>query len=197
MLESGRVLDETTLCATTREPSAMKLRSALRKRKRLWLLLTPVLAAGVWFGLEVVSYAAYLRVYSIPTASMSPTLTPGDRIAVETRPGLIPKRGELWVFTMPGAGTAVKRVIGLPGETVQVSGGRVLIDDRPLVEPYPVGTPTYETTPLRLLDGQYYMMGDNRDASHDSHVWGPLDAASLIGRADYRYWPASRAGELK
>lgn len=169
-------------------------------RKRRWsgrslVLLIPFLGVSLWYGSRAVGYVANLRVFSIPSASMSPALAPGDRIAVDIRGGT-PHRREIWVFSMPQGGTAVKRVIGLPGETVRVSGGRVLVDDRPLDEPYLAAPITYSMPPVRLGADEYFMMGDSRNASHDSHVWGPLAKGLLIGRAEHRYWPKGRIGGL-
>jgi signal peptidase I len=167
-----------------------------RRRKRLWLLLIPCLAAGLWSSWDAVSFATSLRVFVIPSASMSPTLVPGDRICVESRRSSPPKRGELWVFTMSNGSTAIKRVIGLPGETVQVADGRVSIDGTPLEEPYLATPMSYTMPPVHLGAGEYFMMGDSRNTSNDSHVWGPLPEERLIGRALYRCWPAGRLGEL-
>src|SRR4051812_8906376 len=68
---------------------------------------------------------------------------PGDRICVDSRPGNTPKRGEIWVAATPIGWLAAKRVIGLPGETIEVAGGKVLIDGRPIAEPYLTGPITY------------------------------------------------------
>jgi signal peptidase I len=155
------------------------------------------LTAAGWLALHAVTFATSLRVYVIPSSSMAPALAPGDRIAVDVRPGSLPKRGEIWVFTMPSGSTGLKRVVGLPGETVEVAGGRVLVDGAPLDEPYLSGPIAYTMPPVRLGPGEFFVLGDNRNNSHDSHAWGPLAARRLIGRAEYRYWPATRLGGLK
>src|SRR5215475_5509780 len=105
-------------------------RKGWRKSKRFWLVLLPVLTLSAWLLLDAATYAAFLRVYFIPSGSMSPALTAGDRVAVDSRPGLRPRRGEVWVFSVPGGGIWVKRIVGLPGETVEVKGGRVIIDGK-------------------------------------------------------------------
>src|SRR3954447_9554924 len=94
-------------------------------RRRLWLLLVPLLALGTWSLWSVTIDAASLRVYQVPSKSMSPTIAPGDRIFVETRPADAPRRGEIWAFRMMNGKVWVKRVIGLPGESIEVAGGRV------------------------------------------------------------------------
>jgi signal peptidase I len=169
----------------------------MKRRWKPWLLLIPFLAAGTWFAWGAMLYAASVRVYQIPTKSMSPTLAPGDKLFVETRPGATPKRGEIWVFFMPQRGIGAKRVIGLPGESVEVAGGRVLVDGQPIAEPYIAGPIAYAMPPVRLKAGQYLVLGDNRNASNDSHVWGPLEKGDLIGRVKFRPWPPSRIGGLR
>ena len=113
----------------------MEPRRRRRWSIRLLLILVPFLGLTLWYASFAVAYVANLRVYFIPSGSMSPTIAPGDRITIDRGAGS-PGRGEIWVFSMPDGATLVKRVIGLPGETIEVSGGRVLIDDRPIDEPY-------------------------------------------------------------
>src|SRR3954447_17597517 len=105
-------------------------------RRKAWLLLIPLIVASLWFGWNAAGYAIGVRVYFVPTASMSPALAPGDRILAETRPGSPPKRGEIWVFQMPKGGVGVKRVVGLPGESIEVTGGRLVVDGRAVAEPF-------------------------------------------------------------
>jgi len=170
---------------------------ARRGSRRLWLLLVPLLAIGGWFAVSAVSYGTSLRLYSIPSASMAPTLAIGDRVAVETGRRSLPRRGEVWVFNSPGGGlTFVKRVVGLPGETVQVEDGRVTIDGVPLSEPYLSGPISYTMPPRRLSPGRLLHAGRQPHAQHDSHVWGPVPERELIGRVRYRYWPRARLGSL-
>lgn len=90
----------------------------------------------------------------------------------------------------------VKRVIGLPGETIAVQNGKVEIDGKPMEEPY-LGAAINYTLPARKLgDTEYFMLGDKRNGSLDSSVFGPVPADRLIGRAIYRVWPVERAGGL-
>jgi signal peptidase I len=182
-------------------PSKGKWRSAQgRRRIRVWTagVLGFVAAWLVWTGM---SYAVSTRLYLVPSASMSPTIRPGDRVGVQINPSAGPKRGEIWVFQMPpSAGLApsasIKRVIGLPGETIEVTAGRVLIDGKPIPEPYLPAPPSYTLAPLQLGRNEFFMLGDSRDGSHDSHVWGPLPADYLVGPASIRCWPLTRIGGL-
>jgi signal peptidase I len=174
--------------------------SKRRARWSRWWLLVPALVVA-WPAYSVTLRAASLRAFAIPTGSMAPTLVPGDRVLAETLPVPPPRRGEVWLFRMPKAASpapslAVKRVIGLPGESVEVASGRVLVDGRPLKEPYLAAAPAYTMPPKKLGPGEYFVLGDNRNASHDSHVWGPLPADHLVGRVKARYWPSGRMGGL-
>jgi signal peptidase I len=159
--------------------------------------LIPCVAATCWLAGGAVAYATSLRFFIVPTGSMSPTIRPGDRVCVDTRRSRRPERGEVWVFTMPSGSTAIKRAVGLPGETVEVTGGRLLVDGRPLAEPYLAGPMNYTLPPVTLKGDEYFLLGDNRNTSFDSHLWGPLNRGSLLGRADYRCWPADRVGGLR
>ncbi len=167
-----------------------------RRRRRLLLLLLPSLVGLSWYGSLAVGYVVAHRAYQIPAASMSPALIPGDRVIVATR-GTRPRRGEIWTIAGPNSTTLIKRVIGLPGETIEVRGGQTLIDGRPLPEPYPAAPMTTATPPIRLGPEQYFLMGDSRKTSLDSRAWGPLHESKFIGRAEQRYWPPGRVGPVR
>jgi signal peptidase I len=147
----------------------------------------------------------------IPSESMLPSLAVGDRLLVEKvslRLGP-PARGGIVVFDAPpramGNGNAfVKRVVALPGETVAVRDGKVVVDGVPLPEPYvaePIRyvEPDWEAIGMaggKVPAGHVYVLGDNRNNSQDSHVWGPLPLENLRGRAVWRFWPEARVGSL-
>jgi signal peptidase I len=168
-----------------------------RRWRKAWLLATPVVVVGAWLAWGGVIYATSLRLFLIPTKSMAPTLLPNDRIVVDTRAGNTPRRGEIWVFALPNRSLAVKRVIGLPGETIEVAGGRVVIDGKPLVEPYLSGPIGYTMAPVTVKPNEFFVLGDNRNASFDSHVWGPAPKQEFLGRVEFRHWPPARLGGLK
>jgi signal peptidase I len=91
----------------------------------------------------------------------------------------------------------IKRVIGLPGETVEGRGGAVYVDGKRLVEPYlPIGTVTSDFGPEVVPDGSLWVMGDNRANSADSRVFGTIDRDTIVGRATMRIWPPWRAAFL-
>ncbi len=168
-----------------------------RKAYLRWCLGLMILMAGSWLLWSATSYAATMRMYMIPTASMAPTLAVGDRVCAELHPSAPPARGEIWVFRMPKTNlTIVKRVIGLPGETIEVSKGKVWIDGEALTEAYLCTPPSYTMPPVKLGKAEYFMLGDSRNVSNDSHKWGPVSQDLLIGRAVYRYWPMKRIGGL-
>lgn len=138
----------------------------------------------------------------IPSESMLPTLEVGDRLIVEKISYRLhtPERGDIVVFDPPprsgfDRGNAfIKRVIGLPGETIAVREGRVYINDKPLDERYLQEPPAYEMDPLTIPADSVFVMGDNRNNSADSHVWGALPISNIIGRSAVRFWPPVRIG---
>lgn len=109
-----------------------------------------------------------------------------------------PSRGEIIIFHYPRDTRRdfVKRVIGVPGDVVEIKSGHVFINGDELDEPY-VERPSRETRAARTLPPAcFYVMGDNRRASNDSRDWGPVPAENIIGRAWVSYWPLDRLGTL-
>jgi signal peptidase I len=102
-----------------------------------------------------------------------------------------PRRGDVVVFWPPAESERpfIKRIIGLPGERVEISGGRLLIDGRELAEGYIRGPVTYQSPAVVVPPGQYYVLGDNRNNSSDSHLFGVLPGDQIIGQAWLSYWP--------
>ncbi|PSB02052.1 signal peptidase I [Merismopedia glauca] len=141
----------------------------------------------------------------IPSDSMFPTLQVGDRLVVEKisyhfHP---PERGDIVVFDPPETlqiqGYAkdqafIKRVIGLPGEELKITGGKVYLNNQPLSETYIAEPPKYTLAPQIVPPGKVFVMGDNRNNSNDSHVWGFLPQKNIIGRAVFRFLPINRFG---
>jgi signal peptidase I len=116
-----------------------------------------------------------------------------------------PKRGEIIVFKTPGPNpvcndghpgeTFVKRLIGLPGETVTEKDGYIYIDGHPLKEPYVQGQRRdHQSGTWKVPPGQYFFMGDNRNQSCDSRTWGAVPRKNLIGEVFFVYWPPNRIG---
>ncbi|HEY9763003.1 MAG TPA: signal peptidase I [Trichocoleus sp.] len=143
----------------------------------------------------------------IPSGSMEPTLQINDRLVIEKisyhfNP---PMRGDIVVFWPPEnlfppgkkRDAFIKRVIGEPGDTVQVKDGRVLVDGKALTENYIKAPPDYEWGPQTVPADAYLVLGDNRNSSYDSHAWGFVPKENIIGRAVVRFWPPSRLGGLE
>jgi signal peptidase I len=112
-----------------------------------------------------------------------------------------PARGDVIVFRYPNNPSIfyIKRIIGLPGETVSIDRGVVTITSvdgatLPLTEPYIVNEDATYTKDVTLLPGEYFVMGDNRPNSSDSRVWGPLPRKDIIGRVDLRLLPVKESG---
>jgi signal peptidase I len=100
-------------------------------------------------------------------------------------------------LSAPSTQEYIKRVIGLPGETVEGRQGRVYVDGKELVEPYlPLGPTTRDFDPVSLGPNELWVMGDNRENSSDSRVFGPIDKDTVVGRAFVRVWPPGRSSFL-
>ena len=143
----------------------------------------------------------------VPSESMVPTLQVGDRIFVSRDNFYQPKLKDIVVFTPPPEAVKVleadletlfvKRVIGLPGQTVEVRAGKVWVNQQRLAEEY-VGVPIgYQWGPELVPLQAYFVLGDNRNASGDSHVWGFLPRENIIGEAYKIYWPIERVRSLQ
>ncbi len=143
----------------------------------------------------------------IPSDSMIPTLHTGDRLVVEKvsyhfHP---PKTGDIVVFEPPEQLQSlgyrkdqvfIKRIIGKPGDLVRVNNGKVYINDRPLSEDYIAEPPDYQLVSVKVPEAEFFVMGDNRNDSNDSHIWGFLPKQNIIGRAIFRFWPFDRIGSV-
>jgi signal peptidase I len=91
----------------------------------------------------------------------------------------------------------IKRVIGLPGNTIEVKNGRVYVDRELITESYIAEPPNYGMSPMVVPPDQLFVMGDNRNNSNDSHVWGFLPQRNIIGHACFRFWPLERLGGMR
>jgi signal peptidase I len=180
-------------------------------RQRQWGLLGLLLVAIMVtrFALSSIPFVVYRQVVQciVPSESMLPTLEVGDRIFVRPQPAdFVPAVGEIVVFSNPErtpierAGSLdylmVKRVVALPGQEVAVRDGSVWIDGAPLVEPFLIEPIVYRWGPATVPAGHLFVLGDNRNRSRDSHVWGFLPRAHLVGNAYKIYWPPGRVQPL-
>ena len=200
---------------------------SLRARFRSWRFAPVVeIVATVALALLLAEsvQAAVVKPFVIPSQSMEPTLLPGQRVLVNRLAydfGGTPSRGDIVVFHPPSSLTCkvnvpltepcpkgvathasdyfVKRVIGLPGDTLSIRNGHPVINGKELVdEPYI--TPCSDSTSCNMPHaiviprGDYYMLGDNRGDSDDSRYWGPVPLSWIIGEVFATYWPIDRIG---
>ena len=171
-----------------------------------------------WVYVVVIALAAALFINffvivnsTVPTGSMETTIMTGSRM-IGLRLTYIfedPKRGDIIVFKYPDnpKQTYVKRIIGLPGETVEVKDGITYIDGEAIDEPYInenywLGSMTgdrYNSGPFEVPENSYFVMGDNRGNSNDGRFWQNhyVSRKAIIGKALFCYWPINRMGALK
>ncbi len=145
-----------------------------------------------------------VEAFYIPSESMTPTLLVGDRVLVNKLSYDLHSvhRGDIVVFKAPpGEETAqikdlVKRVIGMPGDTIEGRGGAIYINGKLLPEPYlPKGTES-RTFTAKVPPGHYFVLGDNRQNSKDSTYFGAIKGSLIVGRVFLRIWPLNRVGTL-
>lgn len=156
-------------------------------RFALDIIETLVLAVVLFLGINAVS--ARVRVDGF---SMIPTLKDGEFVLVSKlnyKFGAV-ERGDIIVFHFPmdPEQELIKRVIGLPGDTIGVQNGQVSVNGQVLDEPYIAATPAYSGE-WQVPDGQLFVLGDNRNDSSDSHSWGFLPFEKVVGKAVVIYWP--------
>lgn len=183
-----------------------------RRSGRSWLIELVVIVVVV-LGASFLVRTFVVQTFYIPSGSMIPTLQVGDRILVDKLSYHLHGvgRGDIVVFSKPplehqNINDLVKRVIGLPGETISSVNGQVYINGKLLHEPWlqpgvkttpgPDPVPFNLDKPYRIPAGEYYVMGDNRTDSEDSRWFGPIPRSLIVGRAFVRIWPLSHLGGL-
>jgi signal peptidase I len=138
--------------------------------------------------------------YRVVGQSMVPTLQNNQFLVVSKLDYRLhaPRRGDIIVFRDPfnPERKLIKRIIGLPGENLEVQDGQVFVDQGHLDEPYIANLGRYNQAPTPIPDGQYYVLGDNRNNSSDSHTWGLLARDKIVGKALLCYWPPEQWGLL-
>lgn len=167
----------------------------MSKELKSWIIII-VLAFFVAFLVR--SFIA--QPYRIEMTSMVDTLSPDDLVLVDKISYKLrsPKRGEVVIFTPPidSKNKYIKRVIALPGETIEIKGNTVYIDGKVLNEPYVYSHILKGYGPEKISDGYVFVMGDNRSVSMDSRYFGPIPVGSIVGRAIIVYWPFNHIENL-
>jgi signal peptidase I len=204
-LGEGAGADQTATDEETKKPAASSR----------WIVeLVGVVVVAILVAVLLRTFV--VATYSIPSGSMEPTLQIGDRIVVDKLSYHLHgvDRGNIVVFSTPPnencagppVSDLVKRVIGLPDETISLKDGNVYIDGRLLPEPFlppsvrddtypgPSAAPYALHQAYRIPAGDVYVMGDNRPESCDSRYWGPIRESTIVGKVDMRLWPLSRLG---
>jgi signal peptidase I len=181
-----------------------------QRRARRALVEWGIILVAVVLG-TVLLRTFVVQSFYIPSGSMLPTLQVGDRIIVDKLSYRFhdPRRGDIVVFARPALedqayADLVKRVVGLPGETISSQNGAVYINGKRLVEPWlPAGSQSFTGAlaggdshpqfdlpgPVKIPPGEYYVMGDNRRDSEDSRFFGPIPGSLIVGRAVAVVWP--------
>lgn len=160
-----------------------------------------LVAFALVFGIVRPAVAAPFR---IPSVSMVPTLEVGDHLIVNkfVYDFRKPKRGEIVVFDVPWqSDPLIKRVVGLPGDSIELRQGKLFVNGKPQKEPYVVNQPcvparpkTCSYGPVTVPSGDFFAMGDNRAKSEDSRYIGPVPEKNIEGEAILRFWPLGRVG---
>jgi signal peptidase I len=190
--------DLTTPTPTTTLPTPL-----LKQWWQKWGENIQILILALGLAVFIRTFVAEPRY--IPSESMVPTLEVGDRLIVEKLSyyGHLPHRGDIVVFAPPpqlqeqgyqADQAFIKRVIGVPGDTVAVQNGRVFVNRELLTEAYIAEQPNYPMSPIVVPPDALFVMGDNRNNSNDSHIWGFLPTANVVGHACFRFWPVERFG---
>src|SRR3954453_15298152 len=159
------------------------------------ILETVLLTLVIFLGVRLV-----VQNFRVEGSSMEPTLHSNQYLLVNKATYVVgqPQRGDIIVLRFPldPKRDFIKRIVGLPREQVEVKGGSVYVNGHALVEPYILQAPAYIYPPTTMPPDQYFVLGDNRNNSDDSHVWGGLPSHDIIGKAWVSYWPPSTWGTV-
>jgi signal peptidase I len=160
-------------------------------RRTLWEITQTVLLSVVLFAAINLATTRIL----VQSVSMQPTLFESDRVLVNKLAYIVgaPTRKDVIVFNPPVVNVDepyIKRIIGLPGDVVRITNGQVYVNDLPLQETYIAAPPSYAGS-WKVPPGHVFVLGDNRNNSYDSHFWGVVPIDSILGKAEFVFWPFS------
>jgi signal peptidase I len=174
-------------------------RTRVRVWRAVWELLHD-LAVAILFCFFLITFVA--QAFRVQGTSMLPLLEDGERIIVNKfvyRFHAI-ERGDVVVFWYPRdpAVSFIKRVIGLPGDTVEIRTGQLYVNGQLVREEYlaPRFRDDDSMPPTKVEKGYYFVLGDHRNSSNDSRSWGEVPEKYIYGRAVYRFWPLSKLGPI-
>jgi signal peptidase I len=161
------------------------------------VVITILIAVAVFAVLRLT-----VQSYTVVMSSMKPNFQDGECIMVSklSYRSSGPQRGDVIIFDPPfdSEYPFIKRVIGLPGETVEINDGKVSINGTPLEEDeYIAAQPNYTMSAQEISENEYFVLGDNRNSSNDSHNGWTVPRDNIIGKAWFSYWPPSKLGGVE
>ncbi len=160
------------------------------------MLVTLVLALAIFFVVQ-----STLQTFIVVGSSMQPTFNDGQRLVVNKAVYIFrqPERGDVVILVPPAKGEPdyIKRIIALPGDTVEVKDGAVYINGTKQNEPYIKSPPNYRVEEKKIPPGNYFVLGDNRGNSNDSHTGWLVPRENLVGKAWLSIWPVAEVGLVR
>ena len=197
------MLDPVEPQSTEAQPPTEAASIASKEDRLSSLRLLRDVFAAVLIAIFVIVFV--YRPVKVEGTSMMPSLSDEERIFINQftfRFGIGDiERGDMVVFWYPldRSKSYIKRVIGLPGESVEIENGQVYVNNRPLQEPYL--TPDYRDNSSmvrrKLGPDEFFVLGDHRSSSNDSRVWGAVDRKLIFGKAVFAYWPMDKVGTIR
>jgi signal peptidase I len=168
-----------------------------KSARNFFVFFDYIRAALIIIVLALLVYYLVVQVFLVKGVSMDPNFADGESILVNRISYYFsaPARGDSIVFIFPGTRSDkyIKRIIGLPGERIQIKNDEIKINSQKLNEDYiPQDFKTYGEIDYQIKDNEYYVLGDNRELSNDSRIWGPLSRNQIIGRAQMIITPLTK-----